>query len=169
MSDRDLQQEFYQERVGREILKCIQCGTCSASCPLTNSMDHAPRELFELIRNGEMAEALESDTPWYCVSCYYCMARCPKEIPVTDIMYVLKQKAIESGLEPRDQKMPDLYRSFRRVLKRNGRVTEGMIMADYGLRHPGDTIGKIPLGLKLLKKRRVEIFPTRIKKRGPIL
>ncbi len=168
MIDLGLQQEFYKNGSAKEIKKCIQCGTCSASCPLTERMDHSPRELFALIRDGEMAEVLESNTPWYCVSCYYCMTRCPKEIPVTDVMYTLKQKAVEMGTEPKDNKMPDIYRSFQSVVRRNGRMNEAMVMASCGLRYPSDTFLNIPLGLRLLKRRRLEFFPQKTKGRGTI-
>ena len=92
---------FYKTKYGRRILKCIQCGACSALRPLTEQMDHAPREIFGLIRDNEITEVLQSNTPWFCVSCYQCMARCPQEIPVTDLMCVLKQMAIKYGLGSR--------------------------------------------------------------------
>ena len=114
MHEREQQQRLFQTDAGQHIQKCIQCGTCSGSCPLTDVMDHGPRELFAMIRDGLMREALEANTPWYCVSCYQCTVRCPRKIPVTDIFYTLKQMAMQNGLYARRHKMPDLYRAFCR-------------------------------------------------------
>lgn len=164
----DLKNKFFKKANAKKILRCIQCGTCSASCPLTDRMDHAPRELFALIRDGEMEEVLRSNTIWYCVSCYYCMVRCPQEIPVTDLIYALKQMAESCGFSVPGHKMPDLYRAFSRVVERYGRITETMVMANYGLRHPKDAILNVPLALKLLKRGRIELFPGRISQKESV-
>src|SRR4030042_73962 len=71
----------------------LQCGPCGGSCPSGADMDHTPRALFAMINSGMREEVLRSNTPWYCVSCYYCTSRCPKEIPITEIMYTLKRLA----------------------------------------------------------------------------
>jgi heterodisulfide reductase subunit C len=165
MIDQRLAQEFLKSPKGDKLLHCIQCGTCSGSCPLAGSMDHAPRELFALLRDGEMEAVLTSNTPWYCVSCYQCMVRCPQEIPVADIMYLLKQMASERGLAPAEHKLPDLYRAFAREIEAHGRVSEALIMARYGARRPLDMFGKAGLGLKLLARRRLELIPRNIRNR----
>ena len=73
---------------------CIQCGTCGGSCPSGPDMNHTPRAIFEMIRAEMKDDVLRSNTPWYCVSCYYCMVRCPQEVHITDIMYTLKRMSI---------------------------------------------------------------------------
>ena len=166
MIDQRLAHEFLQSPKGIKLLHCIQCGTCSGSCPLAGCMDHAPRELFALLRDGDMEAVLTSNTPWYCVSCYQCMVRCPQEIPVADIMYVLKQMAAERGLAPAGHKLPDLYRAFAREIEAHGRVSEALVMARYGTRHPLDMLGKAGLGLKLLARRRLELIPRNIRNRA---
>ena len=77
---------------------CIQCGTCGGSCPSAEAMDHTPRMLFAMLRAGMREDALKSNTPWICVSCYHCVVRCPQEIHITDVMYALKSMAIEAKL-----------------------------------------------------------------------
>jgi len=34
---------------GRLIRRCIQCGTCSSSCPTAYAMDYTPRRLWQLV------------------------------------------------------------------------------------------------------------------------
>ncbi len=77
------------------LLKCIQCGTCGGSCPSGADMQYTPRHIFAMIRADMRDEVLSSNTPWYCVSCYYCTVRCPQDVHITDIMYTLKRMAIE--------------------------------------------------------------------------
>jgi heterodisulfide reductase subunit C len=162
MDEKNLQDKFYDTPYGRKILKCIQCGTCSASCPLTGLMEHGPREIFALIRDGEMEPALRSETPWYCVSCYQCVARCPQEIPVIDLMYCLKRMSMEYDLVPDSHKIPDLYRAFSQAVDHHGRISEAMVMANYGILHPLDALKNISVALKLLKRKRLEILPQQI-------
>ena len=84
-----------------------------------------------------------------------------KEIPVTDILYTLKQMAMKNGLFPDKHKIPDLYRAFYQTVQQSGRAAETMVMARYGLRHPGDVVGHTPLALRLLRRGRIDILPTR--------
>ena len=162
MGNITIQARFFETEYGKQIHKCIQCGTCSGSCPLSNKMDHAPRELFALIRDGEMGEVLSSDTPWYCTSCYKCTVRCPKGIPVTDLMYTLKQLIKRYGAVAKGHKAPDLYNAFSENIKTDGKVTESGVMRRYGIRHPIDAVKNIPLAVKMLKRSRLEIFPAKI-------
>mmetsp|Transcript_22084 Transcript_22084/g.10474 ORF Transcript_22084/g.10474 Transcript_22084/m.10474 type:complete len:180 (-) Transcript_22084:915-1454(-) len=168
MDEQDLQDLFYKTYYGKEILKCIQCGTCSASCPLTDQMDHAPREIFALIRDGDIKDALCSNTPWYCLSCYQCVVRCPKEIPVIDLMYCLKQMSVKHGFAIDSNKMPDLYQSFTYVVEQSGKITEPFLMAHYVFRHPLDVLLNIPVAIRLLKKGRLNFSLKQIKNRRRI-
>ncbi|MBU2551344.1 MAG: 4Fe-4S dicluster domain-containing protein [Proteobacteria bacterium] len=161
MDDQELEHIFYEKENGHQILKCIQCGTCSGSCPLTGEMDHAPRELFALIRDGGIREALGSTTPWYCVSCYQCMVRCPQQIPVADLMYALKRLALSAGLACSGHKMPDMYKAFDQVTRRFGRITEPVVMARYGLGHPGDVLANLPTAIRMLGRGRIGLLPQR--------
>ncbi len=47
---------------GEALLTCLQCGTCSGSCPSGPDMDYSPRKIFALIRAGERDEVLRSNT-----------------------------------------------------------------------------------------------------------
>lgn len=137
--------------------ECIQCGTCSGSCPLADEMDHGPREVFSLIKDGFLEKALCSNTIWLCVSCYACSSRCPREIPVADIIYSLRQMAVRQGLVSKKIKIPWLFNAFARQVRSGKRISEARVAFFYGLRNPGDVISSFPLSLKLLKRRRLEL------------
>lgn len=43
---------------GEGIRLCIQCGTCTASCPNADSMAHTPAQLIAMARAGMRQEVL---------------------------------------------------------------------------------------------------------------
>jgi len=156
--------EVMEATAGGELLRgCLQCGTCGGSCPSGPDMDHTPRRLFALIAAGERDEVLRSNTPWYCVSCYYCMVRCPKEIPITDLMYTLKRMSVKAKLYD-DSAAPDFSQTFLGYLERYGRSFELGLATRYHLTHsPLKKVGVGPLAIDLFSKDRMSMRPSRIK------
>lgn len=141
---------------------CIQCGTCGGSCPSSADMDHTPRLLFAMIRAGMREEVLRSNTPWMCVSCYYCMVRCPQEIHITDVMYALKSMAIRAKLY-KDSTGPDFSNTFIGMVENFGRSFELGLAAQHYIKHfPLRLPGMAPMSLGLLSKRRLGVAPHRI-------
>jgi len=143
--------------------RCIQCGTCGGSCPASADMDYTPRQVFAMLRAGMRDEVLRSNTPWICVSCYYCVVRCPQEIHITDVMYTLKSMAIKAGLY-QDSTAPDFSKTFIGMVESFGRGYELGLATRHYLRHfPLRLPSMAPMGMGLLSKRRMNIRPARIK------
>ena len=46
---------------GEGIKVCIQCGTCTASCPNADRMEHTPSQLIAMVRAGMRREVLSSN------------------------------------------------------------------------------------------------------------
>jgi heterodisulfide reductase subunit C len=87
-----------EERSGQDLLACYQCGECSAGCPVAFAMDMLPSQIIRLVQLGQVAEALESETIWFCAACQTCYARCPKGVDLSRIMEALREIALqESG------------------------------------------------------------------------
>lgn len=150
---------------------CLQCGTCGGSCPSGADMDHTPRALFAMIAAGMREAVLRSNTPWYCVSCYYCMERCPQEVHITDLMYTLKRKAIEAGLYRQSSAAdaPAFSENFIDSVDNHGRSFELGLVTRYHLRHhPLDAMKIAPLGLGMLRRGRLDLTPRRIKGIGQL-
>jgi len=78
---------------------CIQCGTCSASCPTAYAMDYTPRQLWKLIQLGLKDEVVNSRTFWLCTTCRACTVRCPRGIDLTQTMLMLKEYAVREALK----------------------------------------------------------------------
>ncbi len=146
---------------------CLQCGTCGGSCPSGPDMDYTPRALFAMIGAGMKDQVLQSNTPWYCVSCYYCMVRCPQEIHITDLMYSLKRMAIQEGLyqESSAADAPEFSETFIDFVENYGRSFELGLATRYHLRHHPLNAVKMAtsMGLGMLLRGRMDLTPKRIK------
>ena len=141
---------------------CIQCGTCGGSCPSAADMDHTPRMLFAMIRAGMRDEALRSNTPWICVSCYHCTVRCPQEVHIADVMYTLKSMAIQAKLF-RNSTAPDFSQTFVDMVENYGRSFEFGLATRHYLKHfPLRLPSMAPMGYGMLTKKRMSITPKRI-------
>jgi quinone-modifying oxidoreductase subunit QmoC len=110
---------------GKWVKMCMQCGVCSGSCPLGPYWEHPPQEIFMMIRAGKRDEVLQSSSMWFCTSCYNCIARCPRELPITHIMHGLAHYAQRLGLAPQNQTTPKFAQRFwDNLYKSGGRVNE---------------------------------------------
>jgi len=109
---------------GEWVKMCMQCGVCSGSCPLGAAWDHPPQELFMMIRAGKRDEVLRSESMWMCTSCYNCIVRCPRELPITHIMHGLAHYAKRLGIEPKNNPTRKFSLTFWNSLTRRGRVNE---------------------------------------------
>jgi heterodisulfide reductase subunit C len=157
-------EEVMANTPGGEALRlCLQCGTCGGSCPSGEDMEYSPRRIFAMVEANMRDKVLRSNTPWYCVSCYYCMERCPQEIPITDIMYTLKRMAIAEGLYE-DSDAPDWSQTFIGLVEQYGRSFELGLASRYHLTHR--PLGKLSLGtfaLDMLRRDRLALTPSPIK------
>lgn len=109
---------------GEWVKMCMQCGVCSGSCPLGPHWDHPPQEIFMMIRAGKRDEVLKSNSMWMCTSCYNCIVRCPRELPITHIMHGLAHYAKRLGIEPKNQPTAKFSQLFWDNLTKAGRVNE---------------------------------------------
>ncbi len=74
---------------GKRIMSCIQCGTCSGTCPYGEYMEYTPRRIINMLRRGFIEEVFKSDSMLRCVACYSCMAKCPRGIRLSDVLLPL--------------------------------------------------------------------------------
>ncbi len=141
---------------------CIQCGTCGGSCPSAADMDHTPRQLFAMVRAGMRDEVLSSNTPWFCVSCYHCVVRCPQDVHIADVMYTLKSLAVRDGLYE-NATAADFSQTFVGFVETYGRSYEfGLATRHYLSHFPRRLPGMAPMGLGLLGRGRMDMRPHRI-------
>ena len=154
---------------GQKLLSCIQCGTCSATCPLAHYMDYTPRKIIAMTREGFKEEVLNSLTIWLCASCYSCYVQCPRQIHITDVMYTLKREAIQLGFHPKRLPIPILAQEFYKRVLKDGRNTESWLLISLYLRtNPLLMLKESILGLKLFLRGRLTIGRERVKRRDQL-
>ena len=91
--------EKIRELSGQNVALCMQCGTCTASCPMSADTEEVPRKLMQLIQLGLREEVLEAPLAWVCASCHTCMARCPRGIDITRVMEAVRQLGLRENVD----------------------------------------------------------------------
>ncbi len=167
--DHEFGEHIAAHAYGERLMSCIQCGTCSATCPLSHFMDYTPRKVIAMTREGFKQEVLNSLTIWLCASCYSCMVQCPRQIHITDVMYALKREAMASGYVPKRLPIPVLAKAFFNQVRRNGRNTESWLLINLYLRtNPFGMLKEALLGMRLFLSGRMSLKPDRIKRRDEL-
>ncbi len=79
-----------------EIGACIQCGNCTASCPSGRRTALRTRSIIRKAILG-LEEVLSDKELWLCTTCYTCFERCPRNLPITDMIIFLRNLAVQRG------------------------------------------------------------------------
>ena len=85
---------------------CFGCETCTTVCPVVSNYEN-PREVLGLLPHqimhacglGVRDLAFGSNMLWDCITCYQCQEQCPQGVDVTDVLYELKNLAVEGVKE----------------------------------------------------------------------
>ena len=146
------------DAVRLKISACIQCGTCSGSCPNAPEMDLTPRTLWRLVVMGRTERVMASRTFILCSDCYTCSLRCPRGLPLTDAMETLKGIAF-ARREKQCRTSRLFYEQFMQTVRRHGRIHEMAFMTRYftAMKKPLASLRFAPLGLKLMRKGKIEL------------
>lgn len=142
--------DFYQEisalPSGRDILKCIQCGTCSASCPVFKYNPQAnPRKIIAKAALGLKEEVIRSEAIWLCAKCQSCVVKCHKDVRPGEIINAIRTIAIREGVKAGFGVRHT--RAFGRDIWRFGKLNEATLpLATLGYR----MLKMAPLALRML-------------------
>ncbi|MCK4721881.1 MAG: 4Fe-4S dicluster domain-containing protein [Dehalococcoidia bacterium] len=149
-----------------KLLTCIQCGTCTASCPTAYAMDYTPRQLWRLIQLGLKEEVLTSNSFWLCTACYSCTLRCLRGIACTETMSTLKRMAVSMRMEKLSSSAR-FYEAFRDTVRRHGRLHEVELMTTFfGRAKRLGAMGYTRLGFTLWRKGKVSLDASAVNIRG---
>jgi len=101
--DKDFKYEVASRPGASFFKRCFSCGTCTASCPVSEIDENFnPRLFIRQALLGMREQLLSSELLWYCTQCYTCYARCPQDVRFTDVMAVLRDMAVEQGYAPKN-------------------------------------------------------------------
>jgi Fe-S oxidoreductase len=87
-------EHLFDVPAGRRALSCLQCGTCTATCPYGDLMEYPPRRIVALLREGMVQRVIQSESLLMCVACYACMAKCPRGIELTEVLLPLVKEQV---------------------------------------------------------------------------
>lgn len=114
---------------------CYQCGKCTAGCPVAAAVDMTPNQVVRALQLGNFEIAMASDTIWACVSCQTCSTRCPQSVDCAGIMDALREVSLERGFaSPAQKTVVAFQRAFLNNIRRNGRLDEIELIAEFKLR-----------------------------------
>lgn len=143
----------YTEKAELSYLACVQCGRCSAGCPVAFESEHTPRNIIRLIQLGLWKEACQSPFIWMCASCYTCTVRCPRGVKIAEVMLHLRRLSFEKNWITPGEKLV-FYKSFLNMVKEKRKINELSLGLSVGLRSfpPAHPMEDAILLLKMLKR-----------------
>lgn len=160
-SDRDFAAEV--NRLSETNLNlCYQCRTCSNGCPFVAEMDYPPNAVIRLIQYGQRRRVLECMAIWVCVNCHTCSSQCPNNIDIAAMMNTLTRLSLEEGVQGSASPILDFHLEVLRSIETYGRTHKLRIMLRHKLA-TGAWFKDMDVGLRLLTKRKLDLFPSRVK------
>lgn len=150
---------------GSEVQTCIQCGTCSASCPTAHLMNPSIRMLVKLCLEGRRDEALNNETLWLCTSCLLCTVRCPRSIRPKAVVAALKYLAERAGLRSKDAAYEQL---FLKQIRDYGRIAELPLTGEFLLVFPQAAVQSMEMGLEMFPRGKLSLEIGKIKGREEV-
>jgi heterodisulfide reductase subunit C len=83
---------------------CFSCQSCTAVCPVVGNYE-APEQVLGLLPHQIMCSlglgltemAAGAKMIWDCLTCYQCQENCPQQVAVCDLLYDLKNLAVQKA------------------------------------------------------------------------
>ncbi|MHA1730256.1 MAG: CoB--CoM heterodisulfide reductase subunit C [Promethearchaeota archaeon] len=153
----------FSNRITEEMVKnelerikgCYQCGTCTGGCPAGRSTAMRTRVVVRKALLG-IETVLSDPDIWMCSTCYTCLERCPRNIPITNVIIMLRNLATQADL------MLDNHRKLTHMFIKTGHgvpIPEGDagkkwrdLRVSYDLPPLPPTVHSFPESLKNLHK-----------------
>jgi heterodisulfide reductase subunit C/nitrate reductase gamma subunit len=83
---------------------CFGCQTCTNVCPVVANYENPkeklgllPHQIMYSLGLGIKALSLGSNMLWDCVTCYQCQESCPQGVKITEVLFELKNMAVDSA------------------------------------------------------------------------
>lgn len=84
---------------GENVSRCMQCGTCTSVCPMSDQMTCTPRHTMLMLQHGQVEAVVDSNGPWLCASCHTCQVRCPRGIEVPRVVEAVRQIKLRQNID----------------------------------------------------------------------
>ena len=109
--------------------KCMRCGKCSGTCPAYDEMEYHPHQFVYMVESGDIEPLLNSKSIYKCLTCFACVARCPRGVEPAKLVEAVRLAAVRkqgaNHLKPEqipeilDEEMPQqaIVSAFRKYTK----------------------------------------------------
>lgn len=87
-------QELVQKH---KLLECIQCGTCTGSCPVAKKANLNVRKYMREVSAFGKLTVHPPNELWSCTTCSTCGVRCPKDLNPYEFLIDIRSMAVEEG------------------------------------------------------------------------
>jgi len=101
--DRAFQGELLLSDQTSSFSACFGCQTCTNVCPVVANYENPkealgmlPHQIMYSVGLGIKDLAFGSNMLWDCLTCYQCQEQCPQGVKVTEVLYELKNLAIQA-------------------------------------------------------------------------
>ena len=84
------------EEEGFSYVTCMQCGTCTGSCPSGRYTSLNTRRI--VLSASRNRDVYHDKDLWMCTTCYQCQERCPRGIRIVDGILTLRAESVHLGL-----------------------------------------------------------------------
>lgn len=83
---------------GTRAYLCLDCGKCTASCPLARvDLEYSPRRIVERVVFGEAGAVMADPHLWSCMTCGLCSSRCPSDVDFSRFIIEVRAEAFRTG------------------------------------------------------------------------
>ena len=86
---------------GNRMVRCFQCGTCSATCVNSPDLSPFPRKEMAWANWGIKDRLLSNVDIWICYNCNNCSTRCPRDARPGDVLAAVRQLSVQHFSFPR--------------------------------------------------------------------
>lgn len=88
------QKEWIDITSGVNVLKCMRCGKCSATCPSYAEMEYHPHQFVYMVEKGNIEPLLNSESLYKCLTCFACVERCPRGVEPAKVVEAVRLATI---------------------------------------------------------------------------
>ena len=145
---------------GASIRACMQCGKCSAGCPMGSFMEHLPSRTLRLLQLGQHSQVLAGRSIWHCASCETCTTRWPNGVDLAAIMDALRKLWWEGQGRSEEKEVQLASRLFLDNIRRYGRQHEMRLGALFNLKS-GKLFKDLALGPKLMARGKLKLTQSK--------
>ena len=75
---------------GVNVLKCMRCGKCTATCPAFDEMDYHPHQFVYMFEKSDIEALMKSGSFYKCLTCFACVERCPRDVEPAKIVEAIR-------------------------------------------------------------------------------